>query len=221
MFTGLIQDIGTIASVHSRADGRTLVIRTALPVAEFELGESVAVQGACLTVTAVGEGVFHADVSQETLRWTTFAQARPGTQVHLERALRLSDRLGGHLVQGHVDALGTVISASRTGAMWDIWISAPDEAIAGMIDKGSITIDGVSLTINTLEASRFRLTIVPFTAEHTLLGAYRSGQRVHLETDVLGKYVRRMLTSPGSAPGTSSKNTLAEALRRHGFLDHG
>lgn len=179
----------------------------------------MAVQGACLTVTAFEKGTFSVDVSHETLKWTNFGGMRGGERVHLERALRLADRLGGHLVQGHVDAVAQVLSTSRTGDVYELWIGAPTKAIAEMIDKGSITVDGVSLTINEVRDDRFRLTIVPHTAEKTLLGSYRAGDKVHIETDVIAKYVRRMLERPIEKTQGDSGTSLAALLESNGFFN--
>ena len=193
MFTGLIEEIGTIARVQRGARDLRLAIRSALPLEAVALGESIAVNGACLTVTHKEADTFWADLSVETLAATTFGERRVGDRLHLERALRLGDRLGGHLVQGHVDGVGVLRERGQEGEAWQLLVEASPDLVQQLIPKGSVAVDGVSLTVNDLGADHFRLTIVPFTAGHTLLTEYPVGRRVQIETDMLGKYVRRAL----------------------------
>jgi riboflavin synthase len=209
MFTGLVTDVGEIASVRRAARGRTFTIRTSWDTDELELGESIAVDGACLTVTSLADDTFTIDASPETLSRTTLGDRQPGDGVHLERALRLADRLGGHLVLGHVDGVGRVVSRETQDNAILIGIEAPDSVAAYLIEKGSVTVDGVSLTVNSTIGNRFDVAIIPFTADETKLGEYRPGVRVNLEADVIGKYVRKFV---------SSDDSLADALERAGFV---
>ncbi len=191
MFTGLVADIGNVLRRKSTGQGVTLSIETGFDTADIELGESIAIDGACLTVTAIGDNHFDVDASPETLSRTTLGDRRPGHGVHLERALRLGDRLGGHLVLGHVDGVGSLRNRRRDGNAWLLEIDAPPAVSPFLIEKGSITVDGVSLTVNHFDDARFGLAIIPHTAEKTLLADYQPGRRVNLEADIIGKYVRK------------------------------
>ncbi len=215
MFTGLVTDIGEIRRIQPSGENFTVEIATSYPVADLVLGESIAVDGACLTVTSILDGAFTIDAGPETLKKTTLGDRKPGSKVHLERALRVGDRLGGHLVLGHVDAVGTVRGVKREKNAWLIDIEAPDEVAQFLIDKGSITVDGVSLTVNWVKENRFGLGIIPFTAEETNLADYKPGRRVNLEADVLGKYVKKLL-GRGHSDGALNADFLAE----HGFSNH-
>lgn len=214
MFTGLITDIGKILRVEpATTGGRVFVIATSYDIDDLELGESIAVDGACLTVTRRHDGAFEIDASPETLARTTLGDRRQGEPVHLERALRVGDRLGGHFVLGHVDGVGHVRKKRRDGNAWVVDVEAPESVLPFLIEKGSVTLDGVSLTVNRVDANGFSVAIVPFTVEKTNLGSYTVGRAVNLEADVLGKYVHRIL-------GGSQKITLP-FLERHGFAPEG
>lgn len=193
MFTGLVADIGRIANRRSRGNAYSFTIETAFDTGDLQEGESIAVDGVCLTVTDIGADYFGVDASPETLDRTTLGDRTPGDGVHLERALRLADRLGGHLVLGHVDGVGTVRRRRRDGDSWQLDIEAPPQVAPYLLEKGSITVDGVSLTVNEIDAPRFGLTIIPHTAEKTQIADYRSGRRVNLEADIVGKYVRQFV----------------------------
>ena len=212
MFTGLIEDVGVIVAVTPRGNGHELRIRTHLPMAEVAIGDSIAVDGVCLTAETVGADEFSAVAGRETLTHTTLSHVRAGRSVHLERALRLGDRLGGHLVQGHVDGVGKVMSLARERESHVLWISLPQQLSRYIAPKGSICIDGVSLTVNECDDSALRVNIVPHTAETTRLGSLTSGHPVNLEVDVLAKYVERLMGG-GSAGTTLS----LETLKKHGF----
>lgn len=193
MFTGLVKDVGTIRRSAPTASGIALTISTAWPTAELELGESIAVDGACLTVTATGDDTFSVEASRETLDRTTLGDRRVGDRVHLERALRLADRLGGHLVLGHVDAIGTCVGRTAMGDATRLDFEGPAEVMQYVIEKGSITIDGVSLTVNGCDSQRFDVVIIPHTSTATKLGDIEVGTRVNLEADVVGKYVKKFV----------------------------
>ena len=192
MFTGIVTEIGTVREARPAGDGLDLSIRCSW--ADLALGESVAVDGACLTVAALGEGAFGAHVVRTSLERTRFGDLRPGDRVNLERALRAGDRLGGHLVQGHVDGLGTVLRVATRADARLVDLAVPPEVARVSVPLGSITVDGVSLTVNAMpEPGTIQISLIPFTLEHTTLADRRPGDRVHLEADTIGKYVRALL----------------------------
>jgi len=193
MFTGIVTAIGRVASAIPRAGELAIDIDSSY--SDLAPGESVAVDGACLTVEVVREGGFRVSVVGTTVGRTHFDDLTEGTRVNLERALRVGDRLGGHLVQGHVDGVGTVERVTATAAATLLDVRMPDEVAIVTIPLGSITVDGVSLTVNAIpERGVAQLSLVPFTLQHTTLGERRAGDRVHLEADAIGKYVRHLLT---------------------------
>jgi len=193
MFTGLIQQIGTLAHRETVAGGLRLVIAGAPWNPPLTPGESMAVNGACLTIAQIQGKNFACDILQETLDCTTLGEKLPGAALNLERALRLGDQLGGHMVSGHVDGIGTVSRRLAKGRDRILRVTCGNELLHGMVMKGSIAIDGVSLTIAELDESSFAVALIPFTCEHTALGALKAGTTVNLETDLIGKYVRRAL----------------------------
>jgi riboflavin synthase len=192
MFTGIVTEIGTVREARPSDGGLDLTIECAYP--DLTTGESVAVDGACLTVAAVVPGGFGAHVVRTSLDRTRFGDLRAGGRVNLERALRVGERLGGHLVQGHVDGVGTVVRvASREDARL-LDVEAPPEVVQVSVPLGSITVDGVSLTVNAMPApGTIQISLIPFTLEHTTLGGRRPGDRVHLEADTIGKYVAALM----------------------------
>ena len=192
MFTGLIQDLGKVREARGTLP-RRLVVETALPAAGFALGESVALDGACLTVVERGAGWFAVEAAGETLRRTTLGAIRPGERVHLERAVALGDRLGGHLVLGHVDGLGRLVETRAEGGGQRLEIEVPEAIIPWLLEKGSIAVDGVSLTINGVHGARFDVLLIPETLERTRLGRLERGAQVNVEGDIIGKYVARLL----------------------------
>jgi riboflavin synthase len=194
VFTGLVQDLGTIVSADRNGDGARVIVQTAL-ADELHEGDSVAVNGVCLTATGVADGSFVADVMNETLSRTSLAAARPGTGVNLELPVRPSDRLGGHVVQGHVDGLGTIAEVSDDGFARRVRIDAGPELLRYVVRKGSIAVDGVSLTIAELGDSSFTVSLIPESLARTNLGAATPGTKVNLEVDVLAKYVERLMQS--------------------------
>ncbi len=214
MFTGLVEGIGTITAVTAMAEGVRLTIAPPFPAVELVLGESVAVAGACLTVVAVTGGAFQAEVSPETLRRTTLGLKKVGDRVNLERALRIGDRLGGHLVTGHVDGVGTARERREGPEHLLLSFQVPPPISPFIIEKGSIAVDGVSLTVNAVQDHTFAVNIIPFTAAKTTLPALKVGDRVNLETDIIGKYVARLLKAHIPEKAGLSRELLAE----HGFL---
>ncbi|NUO63987.1 MAG: riboflavin synthase [Gemmatimonadaceae bacterium] len=198
MFTGIVDDVGTIERVATTAAGRELRIRTRY--ADLVDGESIACNGACLTVREHGEGWFTVAAVVTTLDRTTIGDWREGTKVNLERAMRASDRIGGHIVQGHVDCVGEVTAVSRRGDALLVDVAVPEEIALLMVPHGSVTVDGVSLTVNALVGGEgFQLSIIEYTEGRTTLGGLRVGSRVHVEGDVIAKHVQRLFAAQRAA----------------------
>lgn len=203
MFTGIITDLGAVKAVEApdrtAADAR-FVLETAYDTAAIPLGASIACSGVCLTVVDKGEGWFAADVSGETLARSTLGDWRAGTPVNLERPLRLGDELGGHLVSGHVDGVAVIRDRRVEQGSLRLTVQAPPELAKFIASKGSVALDGVSLTVNEVDGAAFGVNIIPHTAEATTLGARQPGDRVNLEIDLLARYVQRLMAAPeGSA----------------------
>lgn len=215
MFTGLVEGTGKIVAVQPRADGLRLTLTAPFPVSELRLGESVAVSGPCLTVVALSPPVFSVEVSAETLRRTTLGDKRPGSLVNLERALRLGDRLGGHLVSGHIDCVGLLVQKTAGPNHTRLVIRLPRGWSRYVVEKGSIAVDGVSLTVNSCRGDEFSVNIIPYTARHTTLLTAQVGDRLNIETDIIAKYLEKLLShrQEASAPGITP-----EFLAQHGFL---
>jgi len=193
MFTGIVEELGEIEGIESAADSVILSVRGPLVIQDAVHGASIAVNGVCLTVVDVKDEVFTADVMRETLDKSSLGALERGSRVNLERPVRLSDRLGGHLVQGHVDGVGTIISR-EPGERWDVvTFSLPAHLARYVVDKGSITIDGISLTVVEAGADRFSVALIPTTLSLTTLGHKEPGDPVNLEVDVVAKYVERMI----------------------------
>src|SRR5215218_2029677 len=216
MFTGLIQDVGTLEQVLP--GGMTdLWIRTRLGAGSFVLGESIAVDGACLTVVERGGDRFRVQAAPETLRRTTLGDLRPGARVNLERALALGDRLGGHLVAGHVDAVSEVLETRAEGGSWVMAFALSAELAPFFVEKGSVAIDGISLTVNSVGTDRFSVQLIPETQERTGLQAKGVGARVNLEADLIGKYVARLF----SLRQDQKQGLSEDVLRAAGFGSKG
>ena len=184
-----------------------------------KIGDSISVSGACLTATTIEGRSFSVDISPETLARSTFGKAKPGDRVNLERALRLSDRLDGHLVSGHIDGTGAIAGRQNFSNAIVIHIEAPESLCRYMIEKGSVAVDGISLTINTCKTSGFSVSIIPHTANQTTIGFKKTGDPVNIETDMIGKYVERFLTGRNEERGHSKKSDVSmELLAKSGFL---
>jgi len=192
MFTGIVKELGEVAGVETSAEGARLRIRAEL-AEELGGGDSIAVDGACLTATSVTDGEFQADVMHQTLELTTLGELEPGSGVNLELPLRASDRLGGHVVQGHVDGTGTVAELSEDGFAQRLRVELPNELLPYVVEHGSIAMEGVSLTIAELNDDGVEVSLIPETLERTTLGAVAPGDRLNIECDVLARYVRRQL----------------------------
>jgi riboflavin synthase len=221
MFTGLIEGTGSLIQMNRRGSDGQMGIHAHYPMENLQLGESIAVDGACLTVVSFQGNVFTVDVSAETLSRTTLGRKSPGDHLNLERALKLGDRLGGHLVTGHVDGIGTLQDRHKEGRSWRLAFQVPPKLTPYIIEKGSIAINGISLTINGCQENGFDVNIVPHTALMATLDKWRVGEEVNIETDLIGKYVEKML----KAWKTTSEEYRDESqidigfLQKHGFLD--
>lgn len=212
MFTGIIQAQGTIAAIEKTdGDVRLSVQSTGLPFTSYEIGESISVNGACLTATALRSDGFDVDVSVETLSVTALANLAVGASVNLEPSLSLGDRLGGHLVSGHVDCMGTVVRVGNDARSIRLSIEIPVEFARYIARKGSVCVDGVSLTINEVSGNTFDLNIIPHTAETTTIGDYTVGTTVNIEVDLLARYVERLL-------GKDKNGLSMEFLEVHGYV---
>jgi riboflavin synthase len=218
MFTGIIEGPGAIAAIRPSGQGRRLTVDADFELTGSKIGDSISVSGACLTAVRIAGRRFDADVSPETLDKTTFGAARVGERVNLERAMRLSDRVDGHLVSGHIDGTGVIQSREAVGNVLVVGIGVSEELARFMIVKGSVAVDGISLTINTLEPGRFSVSIIPHTAGLTTVGFKPKGERVNIEADMIGKYVERFLSgrpAPASAP---LPGVTMEMLAKTGFI---
>jgi riboflavin synthase len=214
MFTGLVEGVGEIVALTPMAEGLRLAVKTSFPASELTLGESVAIAGACFTVVALDPPRASFEVSPETLACTTFPLKKVGDRVNLERAVRLGDRLGGHLVTGHVDGVGVVRELRPGPDHIRVKFELPAALNRFVIEKGSIAVDGVSLTVNLCTGNTFTVNVIPHTAKETTLAALKMGARVNLETDIIGKYVARLL----GQDGPRGEGVTPELLARHGFL---
>jgi riboflavin synthase len=193
VFTGLVADLGTVTAVDATADGVRLAVRTSLAL-EISEGDSVAVNGVCLTATSIADGHFSADVMHESLRRSSLGDVGEGSAVNLELPLRASDRLGGHVVQGHVDGVAVVRSVHDDGFARVVTFDAPRDLLRYVVEKGSIAVDGVSLTVSAIDDDSFSVSLIPETLERTTLGAAEVGRPVNLEVDVLAKYVEKLVS---------------------------
>lgn len=219
MFTGLVEDVGQVVSCEHRGGSVRLVVQTGLDVVALEDGASVAVDGACFTVVERGNGTFGVDVGPESLERTVAGAYRHGARVNLERALAAGQRLGGHFVLGHVDAVGTLVSVTARGDAFDLRVAAPESVLELTPPKGSICMAGVSLTVNQVAADSFEVSIIPHTWHRTNLAALAVGSKVNLETDMLARTVAWLLMRRGVAPPASAAGGVTEQLlRKAGFL---
>jgi len=193
VFTGLIEDVGTVAALEHGPDGASIEIETGL-AGQIAVGDSIAVNGVCLTATVVGERSFTAQAMNETLRRSSLASLRRGSRVNLELALRADARLGGHIVQGHVDATAKLLEIRPDGFSRTLSFELPEELARYLVEKGSVALNGVSLTVSALDGEQFSVSLIPETLERTTLGDAAVGEQVNLEVDVLAKYVERLIS---------------------------
>lgn len=219
MFTGIIEAVGTIASVIRRGQDVELTVNVGkLDMSDVKLGDSIAVNGTCLTVTHYTSTQFSADVSLETLERTGFSGARAGYKVNLEKALLPTTRLGGHLVSGHVDGRGTITAITDRGRAVDIWIQAPQALSRYIAEKGSVCIDGISLTVNQVKGEQFLLTIIPHTMQETTLAQCKVGEHINLEVDQIARYLERLLQAKQEETDASSSGVDIAMLAKAGFI---
>ena len=213
MFTGIVEGLGKVKRLTMKGADAVLEIESGINLTDVSIGDSIAVNGACLTVTSKNQQNFQADVSAETLTRTTLKLLQAGHKVNLEKSLRVGGFVGGHFVLGHVDATGRIISQTQKSGSLILAVEMNDNLSRYIVEKGSVAIDGISLTVNKLEKSRFYVNIIPHTAANTTLVTKKESDFVNIETDILGKYVEKLLQS--------NKGIDKDFLAQHGFLDHG
>ena len=221
MFTGIIESFGTIRRIESRGEGKVLSIGCDLDLSEVKIGDSIAVNGACLTAVSLEKHLFKVDMAPETVERTTFKDMSVGSRVNIERALKLSDRIDGHLVSGHIDGTGTISSIKKKSNAVIIRVEVGPSLASDMIEKGSVAIEGISLTINECTDNDFTVSIIPHTASITTIGLKQVGDAVNIETDMIGKYVRKYLmgsSSKNDALKTDTSSVSMELLAKNGFL---
>lgn len=216
MFTGIIEATGTLSNIVQHSGDITVTIDSdSLDFGDVKLGDSIASNGVCLTVTRLEQHRFSADVSAETLAHTLFGQYRAGQRINLEKALQPTTRMGGHIVSGHVDGVTRVVKIEQSGRAWQIWLALPKMLAQYIATKGSVTVDGISLTVNEITADAFRLTVVPHTAGNTTITQFKVGTEVHLEVDIIARYLERLLHKDSDATGGGVSMAL---LAQRGFL---
>jgi riboflavin synthase len=220
MFTGIIEDVGHIESLTPTGDDIRLRIRVnKLDMSDVALGDSIANNGVCLTVVDMSASGFSADVSHETIKRSGFADYKAGSKVNLEKAMLPSSRFGGHIVSGHVDGVGEVISVNPVGRYVEIWVQAPNDLARYLAEKGSITVDGVSLTVNAVDGAKFLITLIPHSLQETIIGGYKKGTKINLEVDVVARYLERLMLGDKAAQSGQQKSDISMAfLAENGFL---
>jgi riboflavin synthase len=222
MFTGIIEDVGIVEALIPSGEDIRLSIKTdKLDMRDVSFGDSIANNGVCLTVVAMSKNGFSADVSHETIKRTGFANYQAGSKVNLEKALQANSRLGGHIVSGHVDGVGEVLSIAPVGRYVEIWIKAPVQLAKYLAEKGSITVDGVSLTVNQVNGAKFLLTLIPHSLKGTIIGFYQVGTKVNLEVDVIARYLERLILGDKASDDSSDydkKDISMAFLAENGYL---
>ncbi len=218
MFSGIVEEMGAIQGLNSGLGGARFSILASQVLEDLRVGDSVSLSGACLTAIQVDDKSFSVDVSTETLNRTILGSISVGTPVNLERPMKMNDRIGGHLVTGHVDGVGRVRARETQGNAIQFTLEGPEEILRYCVTKGSITVDGISLTINAVTERTFSVAIIPHTAQVTTMGLKQVGDPVNLETDLIGKYVERLLQANGTLPPTSTPVIDREYLQKRGLL---
>ena len=221
MFTGIVEAVGQIKAINVNANGARVVVSCGhLDLGDVKLGDSIATNGICLTVVDFDSSSYSADVSNETLTRTGFTHYKTGTKVNLEKAMLATTRFGGHMVSGHVDGIAKILNVTTVGNSIEYWVELPANLKQYVSEKGSITIDGTSLTVNSVEEGRFRLTIVPHTTAQTIISNYQVGHVVNLEVDLIARYIERLLfcKQQDSADSNASSGVSKELLMQSGFI---
>ena len=223
MFTGIVEALGTIRSIQHKSQGAILEIQASDILADAEIGDSIAVDGACLTIRSLKSEAFTADISAETLRRTTLGERKVSEQVNLERSLRLSDRLGGHLVLGHVDEVATICAWKDEGDASLMQVTMSSNIRRYIAYKGSVTVDGISLTVSGIDADTFEVALIPHTKQVTTLGTKRNGASVNLEVDIVARYIETLLRNTEAEKGWTeqppSETLNLSFLAKHGYID--
>jgi len=214
MFTGIIEDKGKVLKIEYRGQEKRLTVELPPHLTEVQLGDSININGVCLTIVRKQKRAIELDLSQETLQKTVLGELKEGIQVNLERALKLTDRLGGHIVTGHIDGIGVIAEKRKERDFLQLEIRIPESVSRYVVQKGSIAIDGISLTVNEFLGAEIRMTLIPYTIEKTTLVDKRVGDRVNVEADILGKYVEKLLDRGNKKPGEVDSSFLKE----HGFI---
>ncbi|MDE1310394.1 riboflavin synthase [Vibrio aestuarianus] len=217
MFTGIVEAVGTLAAITPKGEDISVTVNVGnLDMADVKLGDSIATNGVCLTVVDFGPHYYSADLSLETLNKTGFTAYQVGDKLNLEKAMLPTTRFGGHIVSGHVDGVGEIIERNSVGRAIELWVAMPKELNKYVAEKGSVTVDGISLTVNELRKNAFKLTIVPHTSEETTINDFHVGRKVNLEVDVLARYMERLLQVQCGEDAPESKITM-EFLQQNGF----
>lgn len=219
MFTGIIESVGYIDTLQPKGDDIRLTVKVGkLDMSDVSLGDSIATNGVCLTVVDFSNDHYCADVSPETIKRSGFAHYQAGGKVNLEKAMQATARFGGHIVSGHVDGVGEVVEIKPIDRWLEIWIKAPDELAKYISEKGSITVDGVSLTVNNVDGGKFMLTLIPHTINETIIGSYRVGSKVNLEVDVIARYLERLMLGDKAAKSAEKSDISMAFLANNGYL---
>lgn len=214
MFTGIVEEIGYVKEIKKHSNGAAVVVNCSKILEDAKIGDSICTNGVCLTITEIGDKFFGAALSDETLRVSAFADIKAGDKLNLERALKLQDRLGGHIVSGHIDCVGHIISVEKLTDFYNIKIEFPQNMVKYVVYKGSITVDGISLTVAKIENNIFETAIIPHTFENTVLKDLKTGSIVNIETDILAKYVEKLLNFSDN----KKSNISLDFLKENGFV---
>ncbi|ELA8350230.1 riboflavin synthase [Vibrio alginolyticus] len=217
MFTGIIEAVGTLTAITPTGEDISVTVEVGkLEMSDVKLGDSISTNGVCLTVTSYTETSYTADLSVETLNKTSFSTYQTGDKVNLEKAMLPTTRFGGHIVSGHVDGIGEIVERNQVGRAIEFWVTMPSELSKYIAEKGSITVDGISLTVNDLRQDAFKLTVVPHTSEETIINSFNIGRKVNLEVDILARYMESLLQGQRKATEPEPRITM-EFLQQNGF----
>lgn len=219
MFTGIIEAVGQIHSLQPKGDDIRLTVKVnQLDMSDVALGDSISTNGVCLTVVDFSDDYYSVDVSPETIKRSGFAGYQAGDDVNLEKAMQANARLGGHIVSGHVDGVGEIVTIKPIDRWLEVWIKAPDNLAKYLAEKGSITVDGVSLTVNDVNGATFMLTLIPHTMQETIFRNYKIGSKVNLEVDIIARYLERLMLGDNAAKSGIKQDISMEFLAKHGYM---